>query len=107
MLFPNGLQVPLPEDAPQVETEDEFRFGYLARVSEDTIIKDHEAGYYVATHLRYPLIYGPRRLIPMEWRVMDGRKYIVLPDGGLVLLSRGYSQNMAHAVLLAVDKPDV
>jgi nucleoside-diphosphate-sugar epimerase len=109
-LFPQGLQVPLPEDAPRVETEDEFRFGYLARISEDAVIAQHEAGSYVATHLRYPLIYGPRQLIPMEWRVMrrilDGRKHIVVPDDGQVLLSRGYAVNMAHAVLLAVDQPE-
>ena len=71
----------------------------------------HESGEYVATHFRYPLIYGPRQPIPIEWRLMrrvlDGRRYIVLPDDGLLLLSRGYSQNMAHAVLLAVDKPKV
>lgn len=110
-LFPTGLQVPLPEDAPRVETEEEFRFGYLARISEDAVMERHAAGAYVATHLRYPLIYGPRQLIPMEWRIMrrvlDGRRHIVLPDGGLVLHSRGYAGNMAHAVLLAVDRPDL
>ena len=110
-LFPTGLQVPLPEDAPRVETEEEFRFGYLARISEDAVMDRHAAGDFVATHLRYPLIYGPRQLIPMEWRIMrrilDGRRQIVLPDGGLVMHSRGYSENMAHAVLLAVDRPEV
>ncbi len=109
-LFPRGLQVPLPEDAPRVESEDEFRFGYLAAISEDAVMAGHAAGSYVATHLRYPVIYGPRQLIPMEWRVMrrvlDGRKHIVLPDDGLLLLSRGYAVNMAHAVLLAVDRPE-
>ena len=106
-LFPWGLQVPLPETAPQVETEEEFRFGYLAHISELAVLERHDAGDYVATHLRYPLIYGPRQLIPMEWRVMrrvlDGRKQIVLPDDGHILFSRGYAVNMAHAVLLAVD----
>ena len=110
LLFPWGLQVPLPEDAPQVETEEEFRFGYLARISELAVMERHNAGDYVATHLRYPLIYGPRQLIPMEWRVMrrilDGRRHIVLPDDGHILFSRGYAVNMAHAVLLAVDDPE-
>ena len=110
LLFPWGLQVPLPETAPQVETEEEFRFGYLARISEKTVMAQHDASAYIATHLRYPLIYGPRQLVPMEWRVMrrimDGRTFIVLPDDGHILFSRGYAVNMAHAVLLAVDKPD-
>ena len=91
LLFPWGLQVPLPETAPQVETEEEFRFGYLARVSEKALMARHNAGAYIATHLRYPLIYGPRQLVPMEWRVMrrimDGRTFIVLPDDGHLLFS--------------------
>lgn len=108
-LFPWGLQVPLPEDAPQVATEEEFRFGYLARISELAVLEHHEAGDYAATHLRYPLIYGPRQLVPMEWRVvrrvLDGREIVVLPDDGHILFSRGYAVNMAHAVLLAADDP--
>ena len=111
LLFPQGLQVPLPEGAPQVQNEEEFRFGYLARISEKAVMERHFAGDYIATHLRYPLIYGPRQLIPMEWRVvrriLDGRKFIVLPDDGHILFSRGYAVNMAHAVLLAVDHPEV
>ena len=30
----------------------------------------------------------------------------MLPDGGLTLATAGYSENLAHAVLLAVDRPD-
>jgi hypothetical protein len=30
-----------------------------------------------------------------------------LPDGGLTLYAHGYAANLAHAVLLAVDEPDV
>ncbi len=110
-LFPTGLQVPLPEDAPKIESEAEFRFGYLARISEDAVMAQHAAGNYVATHLRYPVIYGARQITPNEWRIMrrvlDGRPHMVLPEGGLTLLSRGYSENMAEAVLLAVDRPEV
>ncbi|MEM7253825.1 MAG: NAD-dependent epimerase/dehydratase family protein [Pseudomonadota bacterium] len=109
-LYPQGLQVPLPEDAPKVETEEEFRFGYLAKISEDAVLAHHARGDYVATHLRYPLVYGPRQLAPSEWwvirRILDKRQHIVLPDGGLTVQTRGYSENMAHAVLLAVDHPD-
>ena len=110
MVYPRGPQVPMPEDAPRVETPEEFHFGYLARVTEDRVMEHHEAGHYAATHLRYPIIYGPRQLRPAEWlvmrRVMDGRKYMVLPDGGLTVITRGYGPNMAHAVLLAVDQPE-
>ena len=110
MVFPAGRQVPLPEDAPKVETEEEFKFGYLVKKAEDAVMAGHAAGDYVATHLRYPLVYGPRQPLPCEWwvvkRILDKRKIISLPDNGLTVLSRGYAENMAHAVLLCVDQPD-
>lgn len=110
MLFPAGVQVPLPETAPKVESEEEFRFGYLVRISEDAVMEGHHAGHYSATHLRYPVIYGPRQPMPCEWwvvrRILDKRPHIVLPDGGLTVLSRGYAENMANAVLMAADQPE-
>jgi nucleoside-diphosphate-sugar epimerase len=55
------------------------------------------------------MIYGPRQVAPREWCIirwiLDGRKHLIIPDGGLKLVSRGYAGNVAHAVLLAVDKP--
>lgn len=111
LLIPTGLEVPLTEDAPKVPNEEEFRFGYLVRISEEAVIQGHDEGRYSATHIRYPVVYGPRQLTPAVWsvmrRVLDKRDYIVLPDGGLTLTSRGYSENVAHAVLLAADNPDV
>ncbi|MEM7404606.1 MAG: epimerase [Pseudomonadota bacterium] len=110
LLFPAGQQTPIPEDAERVPSIDEFKFGYLARISEDAVLDRHAAGVYSATHFRYPLIYGPRQLRPAEWpvirRLLDGRRHIVLPDAGLTMLSRGFARNMAGAVLLAVDQPD-
>jgi hypothetical protein len=64
-----------------------------------------------ATHLRYPLIYGPHQLLPREWmvvrRVLDGRQRFILPDGGLYLCSAAYVANAARAVLLCVDSTEV
>ena len=75
------------------------------------VIRAHKEGAYSATYFRYPMVYGPRQLDPPEWsiirRILDGRRAVILPDGGLKLQSRGYAQNAAHAVLLAVDKPEV
>ena len=110
-LFPRGLQVPLPEDAPKVASEDEFRFGYLVKASEEAVMKGHETGRYIATQLRYPLIYGPRQPLPCDWwlirRLLDKRKHIILPDGGLTVFSRGYAENMANAVLIAADQEQI
>lgn len=110
VLFPRGLEIPLTEDAPKVPDEEEFRFGYLVRISEEAVMAGHAAGHYSGTHFRYPVVYGPRQLTPAIWtimrRFMDDRPYIVLPDGGLTLTTRGYSENVAHAVLLAAAQPD-
>ncbi len=110
-VFPGGLQVPLPEVAPKIESKEEFRFGFLVKQAEDAVMKGHDAGEYVATHLRYPLVYGPRQPLPCEWwvvkRILDKRNIIALPDNGLTILSRGYAENMAHAVLLASEQPGV
>ena len=109
-LYPAGLQIPLPEDAQKVESEEEFRFGYLVRGAEDAVMQGHDAGHYSATHFRYPVVYGPRQVTSTVFtimrRFMDKRPYIVLPDGGLTITSRGYSENVAHAVLLAASQPD-
>ena len=63
-----------------------------------------------ATHFRYPYVYGPRQLAPREWcvirRILDERPFMILPDDGLSLIPFGYVDNLAHAMLLAVDQPD-
>ena len=110
-LYPAGMQTPVPEDAPRVESEEEFRFGYLVRLTEDAVLAGHERGDFNATHFRYPVVYGPRQITPTIWSIMrraiDGRGFMVLPEGGLTLITRGYTANVAHAVLLSVDRPDV
>ena len=63
-----------------------------------------------ATHFRYPYVYGPYQLTPREWivvrRVLDGRRRIVVADDGLTLHHHGYTENIAHALLLALEQPD-
>lgn len=84
----------------------------VARVeeTEKAVLARHRAGDLNITHLRYPNLYGPRQLAPREWsiirRLRDGRTDIPVIDGGLTLESRAYVENAAHAVLLAVDKPE-
>ncbi len=64
-----------------------------------------------ATHFRYPYIYGPYQVVPREWsvvkRALDGRRTLILADGGRSVESSAYVENVAHAVLLAVDHIDV
>ena len=107
---PVGIPIPLPEDSPVCLDPSLNKFQYLVAISEQEIMKIHDEGHYNATILRYPVIYGPRQLVPAAWciikRILDGRKQLILPDGGFSLQTEGYAENMAHAVLLAVDKPE-
>lgn len=102
---PEGLPGPLAEDAPQVSCEEDDAKGWRIRLTEEAVFQHHPQ----ATHFRYPYVYGPYQGAPREWlivkRVLDGRRQIILPDGGLTLDAYGYAENMAHALLLAVDQP--
>ncbi len=76
--------------------------------TEEALLEGHAAGWYSLTHMRYPNIYGPRQLAPNDWstirRLRDGRRRLLVVDGGLMLRSRAYAANAAHAVLLAIHQ---
>jgi nucleoside-diphosphate-sugar epimerase len=102
---PAGLPVPVGEDAPTVRSPDEDEKGYRVARTEEVVLEHHPA----AVHLRYPYAYGPYQLVPREWcvvrRLLDGRRRMIVPDDGLTLHHHGYTENLAHAVLLAADDP--
>jgi nucleoside-diphosphate-sugar epimerase len=106
LLVPAGLPVPTREDAPRVAEEADDPKGWRIARTEEEVFQHHPG----ATHFRYPFVYGPYQLVPREWcivrRILDGRPWIVLADGGLTLASYGYAENLAHAVLLGVDRPE-
>lgn len=108
--FPRGMPIPTTENAQRIESSEESSFGWLVRQTEDAVMGFHAAGHYSATLLRYPMVYGPHQIGGIEWlamrRAQDKRRQIILPDGGLSIFSRGYAENMAHSVLLAVDQPE-
>jgi nucleoside-diphosphate-sugar epimerase len=102
---PHGILVPIREDAPLVEQEVEDEKGWRIVRTEQAVFELHPD----ATHFRYPYVYGPYQLMPREWcivrRILDGRPHIIVPDDGLTLQTFGYAENLAEAVLLAVDQP--
>ena len=107
---PNGyLDTPCSEDAPLNIDVNLDKMGTRIAQGERVIMENHNQDQYKATILRYPLVYGPNQLRSNIWpilkRVLDGRKRIIIPGDGLQILSMGYAENCAHAMLLAVDNP--
>ncbi|MGD9986550.1 NAD-dependent epimerase/dehydratase family protein [Pseudonocardia sp.] len=112
--FPHGLALPVREDHPLVAPDAPRSAGYDVapiRRTEDLVFSLAEQGAFGATYLRYPTIYGPRNPYAWEWnvvrRVLDGRRTVVLADGGHGIHTRMAVRNAAEAVLLAVDRPEV
>ena len=103
---PPGLPVPVGEDAPTVDAPEDDEKGYRIVRTEEAVFAAHPD----ATHFRYPYVYGPYQLTPREWivvrRVLDGRERIVVADDGLTLHHHGYTENIAHALLLALEQPE-
>ncbi|MGW4487775.1 NAD-dependent epimerase/dehydratase family protein [Amycolatopsis sp. NPDC004368] len=112
--FPYGVRLPVREDSHPLVAPDEPRFaGYSTgpiRRTEDHVFALGAQGRFAATYLRYPTVYGPRNPYAWEWhvvrRVLDGRPWLILADGGHGVHSRAAARNAAHAVLLATDRPD-
>ena len=111
-LTPSGPALPVREDAPLVTTFDAgdsvpIRFAQNMVRTEEAVFRAHPG----ATFFVYPVVYGPRNLVPWEWsvirRVRDGRKRMILPDGGLAVFTRAAGRNLAQFTLLAIDRPDV
>lgn len=106
-LSPPGLASPIPEEAPVVASEAEQRFPWLIAQTETAVFQHHPD----ATVFRYPYVYGAHQIRPREWpiirRLLDGRREIILPHFGMHLSTHGWAGNLGHAVLLAVDKPEI
>ena len=107
---PLGQPMQVPEDSPRCDDPAGLKFNHLMWVTEETVMQAHRDDHYNATYFRYPLLYGPHAPGNSDWgivrRILDGRKHLLIAANGL-LKRRGYAQNVAHALLLAVDKPAV
>jgi nucleoside-diphosphate-sugar epimerase len=107
--------IPIPEDAPTrppetVELQVHGQEVPYSKVAVEAVIQEAgAAGDYPAAILRLPAVYGPANRLAREWffvkRVLDGRRRIAVPDGGLGLFHRGYVDDVARAVALALESP--
>lgn len=108
--FMEETPVPVKEDDPLATSPAIDNFAEQGREAERAVMQAHKEGHYNATHFRYPVIYGPRHIGPPEWpimrRIKEGRKQIILPGGGMAIISRGFVDNLAHGIMLAVDNPE-
>lgn len=103
---PPGLPVPVNESAPTVAVPADDEKGYRIVRTEEAVFTHHPR----AAHFRYPYVYGPHQLVPREWlvvrRILDRRDRMIVADDGLTLHHHGYTENLAHALLLAIEQPD-
>jgi len=95
------------EESPFSDDAGIDRLGQRVYSTEQAIMAHQVAGEFDVTILRFPGIYGPASILPADWgfvrRILDGRTSLLMPDGGLMLRSRVYRDNAAHAVLLATE----
>ena len=115
LLRPFGMQIPVREEdaaafRPSDSEDPAVSFSDKVLGAEQGIMALHRKGAFSASHFRYPVIYGPRQLLPREWsivkRILDGRKLMILADGGLPIYGRLAARNAAEHILLAVDRPE-
>ena len=102
---PTGLLVPIRESAPRAVDDPNEKIAKIV-ATEDVVFAHHPT----ATLFRYPLIYGPGQINPREWlivrRILDGRRRIIVADGGLTLRAAAFGPNASAALCLAVDRPE-
>jgi len=108
---PWGYPVPVPESFPTESDRERGERSWRVARAEREFFEHTGREDFQGCVLRVPYVYGPGQLVPREWsiirRILDGRDRILLPEGGLALLTHGYSLNLAHSILLAVDHIDV
>ena len=101
-IWPQGMRIPTRENAPVVGDAASERVRRIA--STEALVFDLHPN---AVHFRYPYIYGPHQLLPVEWtivrRALDKRPVLLLADGGRTIMGTAYSGNAAHTVLLGFD----
>jgi nucleoside-diphosphate-sugar epimerase len=109
---PSGLGVPTREEAPDalsVDGSDSPSVVFAQRIVETE--RAVFAAHPDATHVVYPIVYGPRTVWPWEWsvikRVRDGRDTLLIADEGMAVHTRVAARNAAALLLRIIDQPRV
>ncbi|MBW8297498.1 hypothetical protein [Sphingopyxis sp.] len=111
---PRGMPLLQREEGPRVDPA-QMRNSMAAKFAakmieaEDAVFDAHARGSYSAAVIRYPQIYGPRSIGGLEasllHRARDDRRFVLLPDAGLGVITRCSAENAAWCVLEALDSP--
>ncbi|HSV83173.1 MAG TPA: hypothetical protein VLK85_28575 [Ramlibacter sp.] len=87
--------------------------GLLPRIAETEreVLAAHARGDFAATVVRYPYVYGPHSIVPLEWhvirRVLDRRRRWIVQGDGLALTGRCAAPNAARLIGRVIDQPRV
>lgn len=87
--------------------------GLMPRIieTEQAVLACNKSNDCLTTIVRYPYVYGPHSIVPMEWhvirRVLDRRRRWIIQGAGLAIRGRCAAPNAARVVGLIVDKPEV
>lgn len=109
---PYGMKLMAREDSAKADTADVPSKAAMLILNAERAVFEHGAAHGTAvSSLRYPQIYGPRNVVPWEWavvkRVLDRRRFMIVPDDGLWVISRCAARNAAEVVLRIVDQPEI
>lgn len=113
-VFPHGMRINTSEfsggpHSRALGNPSLHNFTRKMTMAEDAVMRAHAMGRYNATIFRFPYVYGPRAVLPLEWsfirRIRDGRLRIPLVHGGANIFTRVAAVNAAHAMALAVGNP--
>lgn len=104
-----GRPAVVTEEREQLERDaGRNKFGLRMAEAETAVLDAHRRGDYEATYLAYPIVYGPRVLVPHEWavirRLQEGRRQLIVADGGLKVETRLHVDNAVAAVLRVLDR---
>lgn len=89
-----------------VEQNPENAYGYHKAQAEKVLNLAHQEHGFPGTILRLPAVYGPYDYQAREWyfirRLFDGRRQMLLPDGGLGVNHREYAGNIADQLAFLI-----
>ena len=99
--------MPVAEDAPTVDAPDEDEKGYRIVRTEEAVFAHHPGRRALPLPVRVrPVPARAARVARSCAASSTAASSIVVADDGLTLHHHGYTENLAHALLLAIDQPD-